>query len=99
MVVVDNASVHVGEEMFPFLMELLDVVGAFLVRLPAYSPEFDPCEFVFGDLKQSLRGRYEPGLSLPARVAAGLQRVSFENIVMYYMHCTTVGLRRLEAGF
>jgi transposase len=97
--VVDNAAVHVGQDMFPYLTEMLDLVGAFLVRLPVYSPEFDPCEYVFGELKESLRRRHEPGMSLPARVYAGLQRVSYENIGSYYWQCTRVGLSRLAAGF
>jgi hypothetical protein len=99
LVVVDNASVHVGQDMFPYLIEMLDVVSAFLVRLPTYLPECDPCELVFVELKESLHERHEPGMSLPARVYAGLQCVLFDHIWSYYWRCTSVGRRRLAAGF
>lgn len=53
--IVDNASVHVGSDAFPWLTRLLDVAGVRLIFLPKYSPELNPCEGVFALVKSHLR--------------------------------------------
>jgi len=53
--VADNAAVHVGEETYEFINDLLKVAGIELIYLPAYSPELNPCELIFNCLKNDLK--------------------------------------------
>jgi len=47
--VLDNAPVHQGK--IHVLQTVLEFFGVNLVFLPAYSPELNPCELVFGLIK------------------------------------------------
>lgn len=49
VLVLDNASVHVGHDTFSTIVEKLSQLGIM------YSPELNPVEYVFGFLKKSLR--------------------------------------------
>ena len=51
LVVMDNASIHKSTA----IADALSVVGAVPEYLPPYSPQFNPCEDVFGRIKSSLR--------------------------------------------
>lgn len=53
--VVDNASVHRGAAMWNDLLEMLDDAGVTLVFLPTYSPELNPCELCFAQIKNWIR--------------------------------------------
>ena len=53
----DNASIHFAAEVALPLSELFDTAGVRLVFLPAYSPELNPCELVFAQVKNGLRRR------------------------------------------
>jgi len=56
ILVVDNASVHTGLDMIVPLDQVCEVFGIRILYLPTYSPELNPCELVFGWLKNKLRG-------------------------------------------
>ena len=49
--IMDNARVHHGGEAAPIVKRLLAAAGVQLIYLPAYSPELNPCELVFGYVK------------------------------------------------
>ena len=51
IVVMDNLSSHKG----PRVRELIEAVGASLLYLPPYSPDFNPIENAFAKLKALLR--------------------------------------------
>eukprot|EP00808_Paulinella_micropora_P030008 g10699.t1 len=51
--ILDNARVHTARDVVEPLKVLLAGVGVELVFLPAYSPEFNPCELAFGMLNTS----------------------------------------------
>ena len=51
VVVMDNASFHYSERM----RALFDAFGVKLVYLPAYSPDLNPIEGFFGELKAFIR--------------------------------------------
>ena len=53
--VVNNACVHTGEDMFEPLTDMLQSQGISIAFLPAYSPELNPCELCFNLMKQALR--------------------------------------------
>jgi hypothetical protein len=44
----DNASLHFSTETYEILMAMLTAAGVKVRFLPTYSPEFNPCEFLFG---------------------------------------------------
>ena len=51
LVIMDNLSSHKG----PRVRELIEAVGASLLYLPPYSPDFNPIENAFAKLKALLR--------------------------------------------
>jgi transposase len=68
VVVLDNLSAHKGEE----VRNLIEAAGCRLLFLPAYSPDFNPIELVFGTLKTALRraqARTREGLETAIRTA------------------------------
>jgi transposase len=54
ILVMDNASWHHDEKMGPLCQQY----GILLWYLPPYSPDFNPIEAFFGDLKTYIRRRY-----------------------------------------
>jgi hypothetical protein len=49
--VMDNAPVHVARDMLNVLDAVLDLAGVRLFFLPKYSPELNPCEMVFAQVR------------------------------------------------
>jgi transposase len=60
VVIMDNLSSHKG----PKVREMIEAVGASLLYLPPYSPDFNPIEMAFSKLKALLRKAAER--SIPA---------------------------------
>ena len=86
ILVVDNASVHVAEEIQEALLQLCQAAGVSLRLLPTYSPELNPCELVFGLMKTHLR--YWRGSSrfwLEILNAASV--VTYEQMLSFYKYC------------
>ena len=54
IVVLDNASIHHIER----IQHLIDATGALIRYLPPYSPDLNPIEEVFAQVKQFLRGNH-----------------------------------------
>jgi transposase len=83
-VVLDNLSVHKT----PAARAAIEGAGCQLRFLPAYSPDFNPIEFMFAKLKTYLRGvaarTFEP---LLAAIGDGLARGTPADIAGYYRHC------------
>jgi len=84
LVILDNLSSHKG----PRVGQLLRAVGAEVVYLPPYSPDFNPIERAFSKVKQLLR-------SLAARAVADLwngiqpvlDRISARDAAGFFRHC------------
>ena len=84
--VLDNASVHGGKETEPLLTSLLQLAQIELVYLPTYSPELNPCEFVFSQTKRHLReNRTEK--SLYEELIISFFKMTAMNIARYYHKC------------
>jgi hypothetical protein len=96
MLVLDNAPIHVADNMLTILLDALRAIGADFVRLPAYSPELNPCEPVFGLLKEKLRHNAFPNMALIDRLVAVLRTVSFANVMAFYSHSTGTAYRVLN---
>jgi hypothetical protein len=55
VLVLDNAAIHRGDHILLPLQRLLATAGVSMCFLPTYSPELNPCEFVFAQCKKYLR--------------------------------------------
>ncbi len=95
ILVLDNASVHKGRYMRPFLDDVFAAVGANYVFLPTFSPELNPCEFVFAHMKNWLRRNPMPATTLPRRLMKSLSEITVGDVLMYYKHCTSVYYAKL----
>jgi transposase len=91
--IMDNARVHTAGNILQQIDQVLGQVGAQHVNLPTYSPELNPCEFVFGEMKNYLRTRGLHGTTLSQRMAEAFHSISRNNMIAYYHHCMSVALR------
>lgn len=84
--VIDNASPHHGADAWTYIEDLLEASNVSIIYLPAYSPELNPCELVFGAVKRHMRNSNSHD-SLFDRLLNGLATVSKDHMVNYYRHC------------
>ena len=84
VVVVDNLSAHKSE----LARHAVEAVGARLLFLPAYSPDFNPIEFAFAKIKERLRAAAErTPEGLLTATAAAIDTVSAMDAQGFYAHC------------
>ena len=57
--ILDNASIHHARATLPGLLANLNRRGISVLFLPAYSPELNPCELVFAQVKRWVRDHRE----------------------------------------
>ena len=84
VVIMDNLAAHkrVG------VREAIESVGAKLVFLPPYSPDFNPIELLFAKLKWLLRSAQERTISaLWDRLGKLVGRFSKNECTNYFKHC------------
>jgi transposase len=84
--IVDNASIHAGEESYDIIMEILESYGVCLIKLPVYSPELNPCELIFSQLKRYIRN-HAKSQEIRKEVLIALSEISHKDILRYYLHC------------
>jgi len=87
VVVVDNARCHHGKEARE-AREAIESIGARLVFLPAYSPDFAPIEWGWRQIKAFVRqvGPRTPS-ELRAAVIQAMPRVTPQQAAGYFAHC------------
>lgn len=83
---VDNAKIHVADEILEELTEELTSSGVEMRTLPTYSPELNPCELVFGLMKSHLR-RYRGDSRFQYEIIRAAAVVTYAQVVMFYHHC------------
>lgn len=84
IVVMDNLSSHKREG----IREAIEAVGASVLYLPPYSPDFNPIEQVFAKLKALLRKFGERTMEeLWHRLGALLDQFTDSECVNYFRHC------------
>jgi transposase len=67
---------------------ILIFLGVSLVFLPAYSPELNPCELVFSQVKGMIKNlRGEGRHSIFDQIALSFNSVSLDNVFNYYRKC------------
>ena len=85
--VIDNAAVHGGLASWPTIQRFFRLVNVRLLFLPAYSPELNPCELVFAQLKKQIRRTRAMHLSLFCEVIKAIGDVTHEDVKGWYKHC------------
>ena len=86
VLVLDNASIHFAMDIRPALEQVLRFGQVFLVFLPTYSPELNPCELVFGNTKYVFY-RKRGTEAFQQEIAKALAEVTWENVFAFYDHC------------
>lgn len=96
--IVDNASVHVGDDISEELDEVLEQAEVRMVTLPTYSPELNPCELIFAQVKRAMKESDDMVQVNPdnnrlshkpfkVKLRLALDRVSVDNVTNYYRKC------------
>ena len=84
VVILDNVSAHKSEG----VRTAVEAVGARLLFLPPYSPDFNPIELAFAKVKERLRAAAERSPEgLFAATAAAIDAVSTTDARGFYAHC------------
>ncbi len=83
-VVLDNCTAHKGKE----IQAAIRAVGAQLVYLPPYSPDFSPIENFWSKVKSTLRSMgARTYLALEQAIAQAFNQVSLQDIHNWFTHC------------
>lgn len=85
--VLDNARVHKAVDSFPQLVGFLNNIGVGVLFLPTYSPELNPCELVFAQVKNWLRSNRNHRQAFYVDLATAFSKVTVDNLVNYYRKC------------
>jgi len=83
----DNATIHFGENIIEILHLILTATGVRVILLPTFSPEFNPCEFIFSWIKNKI---YHYGLlhcTLDQNIQLVANQLQFEQIKGWYKKC------------
>lgn len=84
VVVMDNLSAHKS----PGVRAAIEAVGAQLMYLPPYSPDFNPIENMWSKVKEALRSAAARSLeTLGEAVAAALTRVTAADCFGFFQNC------------
>jgi transposase len=84
LVVLDNLSSHKSSA----AIAAVEAVGAKMVYLPPYSPDFNPIENVFSKIKQVVRGiRPRNWRQIIQSAKQALLQLTFDDIENAFLHC------------
>ena len=83
-VMMDNARIHQEK----FIRPLIEGVGAHLIFLPPYSPDFSPIENCWSKVKQIIRS-LEPRnyTELHQAIQTAIESITLEDIHNWFTHC------------
>jgi len=87
VLVVDNSPVHVAAEIHDQLDDVLGRAGARMILLPTYSPELNPCELVFAQVKKRLRQYRTDQIPFWGEIIHAFSYVERLNVLAYYLKC------------
>lgn len=90
VVVMDNLASH----KVPGVAKAIEAVGARVLYLPPYSPDFNPIEMAWSKVKEWLRSQAaRTQETLDAAITKGLARITPQDVLGYFGHCGYVGLK------
>ena len=84
--IVDNATVHVADEIWDAILALCSSAGISFRLLPCYSPELNPCELVFGFMKNYLR-KWRGDDRFWLEILHAVAQLTYSQLVAFYHHC------------
>lgn len=87
ILVMDNSSIHHGAEIQKELEDLQREKNFSIKFLPAYSPELNPIELIFGWVKNKLRSNIKPFENFEDQIKFFFCQVSFSLVFKFYCHC------------
>jgi len=82
ILILDNAPIHSSDETLAFISDMR-FQGYHILFQPAYSPEFNACEFIFNYIKNQCCA--SSGSSISDQIHRILNRVTFEMVVDWYL--------------
>lgn len=89
-VFMDNCSIHKGEN----IRKMIEGVGAKLIYIPTYSPEYNPIEQMWSKIKSILQGiSARTYADLAIAIAVAFKKVSLNDIHNWFSHsysCTSL---------
>ncbi len=84
VVVLDNLSVHRN----PKVDEMIEAVGAKVMRLPPYSPDLNPIEMAFSKVKTALRSQARRTITgLLDAIGVATASITPSDAIAYIRHC------------
>lgn len=84
VVVMDNLASHKVEG----VIEAIEAVGARVLYLPPYSPDFNPIEMCWSKVKEYLRSQAaRTSEALDSAIARGLDLVTNSDLLGWFKHC------------
>lgn len=82
--ILDNAAIHIKGAV---LLHPLLVHHNINIRfLPTYSPELNPCEMIFSQIKRYIRDHRRP-VTIQDELIPACANVHRNNVIRYYYHC------------
>ena len=91
--ILDNARVHHAQSTNVLLESLLNLHGIQMRFLPAYSPELNPCELVFAEVKHRLRTKPRVMGGFWQDTLMHFASITHDEVDAYYRHCILAPLR------
>ena len=80
--------------MLPELKKMLGDNSIALRLLPTYSPELNPCDFVFAFLKNHLRNNSFEQECFRERLQSALESLTWGHVYSFYSHCIETVLKK-----
>ena len=85
--ILDKSSIHFSEGTYEIMMAMLKGAGVQVMFLPTYSPELNPCQPVFGLIKNHLRNNSATqATNFKSEILKSLKSVTFEHLAAFYFH-------------
>lgn len=84
--IMDNASVHVSQEILEVLLVVCDIFKVTVRVLPTYSPELNPCEMAFNLVKKMLR-EYRGDDVFWVEIIKAFSKVTHDFLFLEYLRC------------
>jgi len=93
--ILDNSSntIHFADDIQQVLDDLLEANGITMIFLPTYSPELNPCELAFAQVKYWLRRHRDGSIPFVFEIAVAFAQISSQNVQHYYDGCLNLRIK------